>query len=438
MKFVITGAMYQMNPSQSPTLIQAAIERYKLSLACLDRPKAQIENAQALEILAARDALQKQMETEARVPDDLRSAIEELDTRLKQQAYRVTASVNLAEYRASFLAPHQVWWWNLDTVGDPHPWDRYDWLLKGLRLGAWTVNLGLLGTLSMRFLSGGSGLLEAFAIAFPSIIALIQAKNELTEAGQKGSAKLFTKLRIAPHLQEEAKLGSTLFVSALLIGVWSLQPSIAEWYNREGKNQQENKQLETAEQNYLKAIAFDSANPDAHYNLGNLYEEWLDVDSAQKQYIIAAKVGLPDAYNNLARLYIKQQKYPEAATLLYPIVSKILLDPKQAALEEVKYSFLKNYGWARFAQGQDEESFIYLQKAVEIADRPELAKYIRNPGAAHCLLAQVLERQKQPEAIVQWQKCRDLVGMRRGEEQINPEEDTWLITASKKLNEVGK
>ncbi|NKB18169.1 MAG: tetratricopeptide repeat protein [Pseudanabaena sp. CRU_2_10] len=279
-----------MNPPSPPlTPLQAALERYKLSLACLDRPKTQIKNVQALEILAARDALQKQMEAEAQVPVDLRSAIEELDTRLKQQAYRVTASVNLAEYRASFLAPHQVWWWNLDTVGEPHPWDRYDWLLKGLRLGAWTVNLALLGTLSMRFLSGGSGLLEAFAIAFPSIIALIQAKNELTEAGQKGSAKLFAKLGIAPHFTRRSKAWLDILVSALLIGAWLGQPSIAQWYNREGKKQQENKQLETAEQNYLKAIAFNSENPDAHYNLGNLYEEWLDVDNAQKQYAIAAK-----------------------------------------------------------------------------------------------------------------------------------------------------
>jgi tetratricopeptide (TPR) repeat protein len=429
-----------MNPPlPPPTPLQAALERYKLSLACLDRSKTQIKNVQALEILAARDALQKQRDAEAQVPVELESQIEELDTRLKKQAYRVTASVNLAEYRASFLAPHQVWWWNLDTVGEPHPWDRYDWLLKGLRLGAWTVNLGLLGTLSMRFLSGGSGLLEAFAIAFPSIIALIQAKNELTEAGQKGSAKLFAKLRIAPHLQEEAKLGSTLLVSALLIGVWLGQPSIAEWYNRQGKHQQENKQLGIAEQNYLKAIAFNSDNLDAHYNLGNLYEEWADVDNAQKQYAIAAKIGFPNAYNNLARLYIRQQKYPEATTLLYPIVSKILLDSKQAVSEEVKYSLLKNYGWARFKQGQDVEAFIYLQKAVEIADQPEVIKHIRNPGAAHCLLAQVMELQKQSEAISHWQKCRDLVGSRWSAlEQINPEEDTWRLIASEKLNKVAK
>ncbi|NKB18168.1 MAG: hypothetical protein HC770_09005 [Pseudanabaena sp. CRU_2_10] len=74
------------------------------------------------------------------------------------------------------------------------------------------------------------------------------------------------------------------------------------------------------------------------------------------------KRGFPNAYNNLARLYIRQQKYPEATTLLYPIVSKILLDSKQAVSEEVKYSLLKNYGWARFEQGQDVEAFIYLQR----------------------------------------------------------------------------
>ncbi len=427
--------------SPIPNPLQNALERYKISLDCLVLPKTPIDNERALEMLLARDALQKQMELEHQVPVDILSEIKELDTRLKQQAYRVTEVLNLDEYRASLPIPPEAWWWHLEKVGELHPLDRHDWVLRGLRITAWAVNLGLLGTLATRFLSGGSGLFEAIAITFPSVLALLQAKNELTEAGQKGSDKLLSKLGISPHWQEEAKLGSTLVVSALLVGVWLLQPSIAEWYNREGKHQQDNKQLKNAEQNYLKAIAFNSENLDAHYNLGNLYEEWLDVDNAQKQYAIAAKGGLPDAYNNLARLYIRQQKYPEATTLLYPIVSRILLDKEKNVSEEVQYSLLKNYGWARFEQGKehDEEAGIFLQKAVEIADRPEIAKYIRNPGAAQCLLAQVMERQKLPEAMAHWRQCQKLIGQRRtAGEQINPEEDSWLFIASKKLNNGGK
>jgi tetratricopeptide (TPR) repeat protein len=430
-----------VNPyAPTPNPLQDALERYKISLDCLVLPKTPIDNEQALEMLLARDVLQKQMELDLQVPVEILSKIKELDARLKQQAYRITEILNLGEYRVNLPIPPEAWWWHLEKVGELYPLDRHDWVLRGLRITAWAVNLGLLGALATRFLSGGSGLFEAIAITFPSVLALLQAKNELTEAGQKGSDKLLTKLGISPHWQEEAKLGSTLVVTALLVGVWLLQPSIAEWYNREGLKQQwKHKQLKNAEQNYLKAIAFNSENLDAHYNLGYLYEEWLDVDNAQKQYAIAAKGGLPDAYNNLTRLYILQKKYPEATTLLYPIVSKIQLDPKQAVTEEVKYSLFKNYGWARFAQDpDDEEASIYLHKAVEIADRPEIVDYILNPGAAHCLLAQLMERQKQPQFMAHWEKCRDLISSRRDKEQIHPEEDKWLDDAKKKLNKRGK
>ena len=59
-------------------------------------------------------------------------------------------------------------------------------------------------------------------------------------------------------------------------------------------------------------------------------------------------------------------------------------------------------------------------------------KYLKNQGSAHCLLAQVLERQKQPSALEQWQKCSDLGST------LNPDEDTWLHLANKKLKEAEK
>jgi len=89
-------------------------------------------------------------------------------------------------------------------------------------------------------------------------------------------------------------------------------------------------------------------------------------------------------------------------------------------------------GWVRFEQSRYEEAQQILQGAIGITNNPETAKYIRNPGAAHCILGQVLERQKQPTALEQWQKCCQLGST------LNPDEDTWLHLAQQKLKKAGR
>ena len=51
---------------------------------------------------------------------------------------------------------------------------------------------------------------------------------------------------------------------------------------------------------------------------------------------------------------------------------------------------------------------------------------MENPGVAHCLLAQVMERQRQ-SAIGEWKKCQELGSV------TNPDEDALLYQANQKL-----
>ncbi|MGB3693499.1 MAG: tetratricopeptide repeat protein, partial [Spirulinaceae cyanobacterium] len=138
---------------------------------------------------------------------------------------------------------------------------------------------------------------------------------------------------------------------------------------------------------------------------------------------------IPDAFNNLGRLYIKEKKYPQAVALL----SKgLVLAEKQGSVLEINYSIFKNLGWARLKQGRNTEAKQHLQAAIGIAQRQEAAQYISNPVAANCLLAQVLDEQKEKGAISEWQKCCQL-GSR-----LNADEDEWLYMAQQKLEQAGK
>ncbi|MBD2221140.1 tetratricopeptide repeat protein [Calothrix sp. FACHB-1219] len=405
------------------------LERYKTEIERLKVTDTSIDAEQVLEVLNARDAVQLALKGATFIPTSRLKQVLELDTELRKQAIQINKVIKaeqFAQWRESIHPPGEAWWWRLENLTPPHKWDRFDWLWKGLVVAGWTANLSLLINIATRFLSGGAGLLGASAVILPSILALLQASSELTKAGKEGFEKLLTKLNIPQHLQEEAKLGSTLLMTGFLLSFWLALPSISQLYNRNGLNNYQQGKLGAAEQDYLKAISLDADNADAHYNLGNLYEDLQDFEKARKHYQIAVGSDVPDAYNNLARLYIQDKKYSQARALL----QNGLVKAKD--LPEVRYSLFKNLGWVRFEEGRYEEAQLNLQAAIGIANNPEVAKNIQNTGAAYCILAQVMERQKQPAALEQWQKCCEQGST------LNADEDTWLHLARQKLQKAGR
>ena len=413
-------AKLRMNNPQLDT----TLKHYKAAIDRLEKTGA-INVEQVLDVLNARNAVQVALKETTPIPTSSLKQVLELDAELRKQAQQITKVVKteqFAQWRESVHPPAEAWWWKLENIAPVHKWDNLDWLWKGLTVAGWTANLSLLINIATRFLSGGAGLLGASAIILPSILALLQASSELTKAGKEGFDKLLTKLNIPQHLQEEAKLGSTLLMTGFLVSFWLALPSISQLYNSQGVSNTKLGKLGAAEQDYLKAISLDADNVDAHYNLGNLYEDLQEFEKAKKHYQIAVGSDVPDAYNNLARLYILDKKYPQATTLLQ---KGLLKAEKQNSLPKVRYSLYKNLGWVRFEQGRYDEAQAPLLTAIGIANNPETA-------SAHCILAQVMERQKQPTALEQWQKC-----CQQGS-TLNAEEDTWLYLAQQKLKKAGR
>jgi hypothetical protein len=429
--------------SPESSLLDVALIDYESVLSSLQNSETP-NSEQAVNILTARDKVQKALATENQVTANLLERLVALDNQLQENAALISQILDLAAYRNSLSVTTQDWWWNLDSTIESDSSDKFAWLWKGARLSVWTMNLGLLGTLATRFFSGASGLTEVLTIALPSILVLLQANNELTSSGQEGFNRLFNRLKIPPHLYEQAKFIPTASLFGFLLIIWFLQPQFSQEINREGRRAEEKGQLTNAEQNYLKAIALDSNNLDATYNLGNLYEELQNFDNARKYYIIAAKGGVPDAYNNLARLYILENKYSEAVLLLKDGLELMAQKEQQNTnvsndLNAVKYSMFKNLGWAKLKQANYGEAQGFLLGAIGIASQPEIQSYILNPGAANCLLAQVLEAQKSSEAVEQWRQCYDLVNKRLGPSDVrNAEEETWFSLAKQKLNLEGE
>lgn len=376
-----------------------------------------------LTILKSRDTLHAALNQHPTPDVHILETIQTLDSQLQEQASKMAQLLNLKDYRKSFPKPPEQWWWSLDKQVNVS-----GWVIKGLTVGAWALSLGLLGNISGRFLLGGAGVVGLSAVALSSLLTVIKARNDLTDAGRQGFETLLAKL-LPSHWHDNAKLGSTAVLAGGLFAFWLALPAISSRYNQQGQTAQSEGNLGTAEQNYTLAISLNPDNVDAHYNLGTLYEDIQELDKAKTQYLIAMRGNVPEAYNNLARIYLQPLK-PELNKAVVLLNQGIQLADTQQSSAEVKYSLYKNMGWVRFQQTRYPEAKSALETAIAISNQPD-ANYITNPASAYCLQAQTLEAQTQSGSIQAWQRCCQLGN------SSNPDEDTWLLQARTRLETEG-
>lgn len=407
---------------------KAAIERYRKAIENLSYGNTTSSTEQVLEILNARDAVHAALKQQTRISTTKLREIIELDTKLKSQAKKITQVINqdaseqLAQWRDSVHPLEEDWWWNLESIA-PYRWNAFYKLATAIFL---VINASVLVHIIIRFFNVNIGFWQACGIFVSSTITLLQARGEFTKTGQEFSDELLTQLKIPQYFREQTKLFSTLAVTILIFSVLLSLPNISHWYSNNGWEHYQKGRMGSAEQDYLRAISIDPNNVKAHQRLGSLYEDLNNFEQAQRHYLIAAKGNSPKAYNNLARLNIQKGKYSEAVALLQRGLKFADSQPK------VQYFLYKNLGWARFKQRRYQEAEPILQAAVAIANDNTATEEIIEPSSAHCLLAQVLDKQKKTDAIEQWQKCCQLGS------QYNPDEDKWLHLAQQKLKEVGK
>lgn len=390
-----------------------------------------IKEADILKILNARDVLYTALTQSSPPGTYLLSEILTLDHQLRDRADDIVPQFNFSAYRQSFPKSPEQWWWFLDELLQPPDSKPDDWLFKGLTTLAWAISIGLLVSISARFLLGGAGVAGLSAVALSNLLTLLKARSDLTDAGKEGVQVFFDRFEVPKPWRLRVKFGSTALLMGCLFIFWLALPSISRLYNQRGQSAQKVGKLGSAEQNYNRAIAIDPDNVDAHYNFGTLYEDIQDLEQAKTQYLIAIRGDLPEAYNNLARLYLESsaQNLNKALALLNQGIN---LTDQQQSHPEVKYSLYKNLGWARFKQ----EQYIWAKSALETAIAiheqlpSEEQKIVNNPGSAYCLLAQTLEAQDLPNTLPVWQRCCQLGNLG------NPEENAWLMIARQRFEAV--
>lgn len=397
--------------------VESALDDYATALAGLEASTVNSSPEKVLDVLIARDCLRLAVSESSQISRQTLLTISQLDQSFKQLMLQRRELKDIATWRDILSPPKEAWWWFLEASPTPHPWNRLDWLWEAVTVVMVIVNFSLVTEFVTRFLKGGLDPLGAFAIITQSLVAALAAGGTLTTAGRNFIDRALENLRIPQHFQHEVKLGLAVLVFFFLLSLNASLPQIANIYVQRGLTEQQEHQFASALENYRRATELDPNNMKAHYLLGNSYEQLQQLKEARSAYQVAVLGNVTEAFNNLARLYIVQEKnYSAAAALL-------MQGLQQNPDDKMRYFLLKNLGWARLGQKRYSEAQANLQEAIQLNSQQ---------ASAHCLLAQVLEAQgKKSVASKSWRNCRDYANGQ------NPDEDTWFGLAQERLKSVG-
>ena len=388
--------------------LDLAIQAYELAFSQLNSSDITFDEQQVLELLMARDHVQRAIEAEQTISLNTLTSLRSLDIDLVRRSADLAEVCDLSTWRRSLRPPDDAWWWHFEK----RPEDDRAWIWRILSTVVLTLALSVLIDTSTRFLRVGSDTFAIFAVLAQSILAMLAAGGALTNLGRHLLERVQVKRKFPSFF---GFILATLLLSIFLVFGLSL-PTIAIVYNNRGLDHYNAGRLTSAEYDYLRALSLNSDYVEAHYNLGLLYEDLQDYSRARDQYEEARQGDLDAAYNNLARLKIRDAEFSAAVALL--------LDGLSLTEDEtVRYDMLKNLGWARLQQGRLTEARVHLEEAVELEPRN---------AAAHCLLAQVYDALVDLEmGHAEWERCLQYASSN------NPDEDAWIGLARRALQPEG-
>ena len=399
--------------------LNSTLKSYEATIAVLEATSPTKERV--LDVLTARDVVRAALVAQNPASNSSLLLVNELDSRLKQQSKAIVQTINLTDWRSLIHPSADAWWWFLDE-SPFHPQNRRDSLWKGLSIVLLTISFGVGTSIYSAWFSTGLDVLGSFLASAQGVTTLLLG-NRLFKAEENRPLLGYSK--IPRYVWHQRICQMSFLLTGSILSLYFLQPRIAVLYTRRGINYYNAipRQIASAKSSFERATKLDPDNAAAHYGLGNVYEELGKLEPAQAEYEIAIQGGLPDAYNNQARLYILQEQFDRAAVLLEQGLERVSQD------RQVEYGLRKNLGWARLEQKRYDRAEAQLKEAIQLL--PQLK---RSEAAPYCLLAQVLERQdKLTQAQKNWESCKKYANPSK-----SLEEDSWLHIANQRRSEGGK
>lgn len=380
----------------------SALAKYK-DLALKLQAKHKITDKEALEILEARNTLHYVLDENKKIPQNVLLEIKNLDDVLRKYGYRIAAVLDLKNHQKAAPKNLDYWWWDAEELSKQHPLDTFDFLIKPLSIGAWSVCLGLLAAIITRFFSTSPDILGGITISLSTLVTVSKAKTDFTQAGKESLKEMLTKLKIPIYLHEEFKLGLTLILVGCFSLLWFRLPEISMWYLEQGQDDFRKNQVGDAISNHKRAIAIDDNNTRAYQSLGFLYEQIQQYEDAKEYYrkSLFSSGGLdlanPDEkniyllnYNNLGRMFIFDEQYEEAALILEKGLS-MSSTTDLVGRGWVEYALNSHLGYVRYQLEQYKFAHKNSRVAISLLENYPVLKRQSglSLGLPYCVMSQV-------------------------------------------------
>jgi len=413
--------------------LDETISDYAKALEHTHSDKPECPKSKVMDVFIARDRVAHVLANTQLATSYSLGRITELDQELRKDATRINSMANgptLANWRESLRPAESAWWWWLDV----HPAAESKFI--SLRaLAAWVcwlliaISLSFILEVVRRFLSTG---VDVPSIVLQGLLALLVGSTIIQLVGQVagGSTQVIGKQGKGNRKAQIVLAGLLVLVA---VGTELFRAQVVAHYSNQGVLNTREGKLSTAIENYQRAISLKPNDSLAHYNLASAYEGTLEYDKAEAEFHAAIRCDGQYclAYNRLARLYmLRRSDYVSALMLLKTGLEKLDLMKANSLINEsgyrdFRFALLRNRGWAYYGLG-------YYRQA---ADDLRLALEIRPRGAvAHCLFAQLLEAEKNPQrdsgkAMEEYTKC---VGY---SQLYDDNEESWLSLARERLSQ---
>ncbi|WP_448573536.1 tetratricopeptide repeat protein [Trichothermofontia sp.] len=384
--------------SETPAPIFSFWQAYEAAIADLETEQPAPTREQILAVLVARDAIQTHCQENTSLSAEALLQLAELDDRLKRQVNVIVRQGDLANWRASFQPPPSAWWWYLEAPAMVDRDDQLDWLWNGLAIICLTGFVTHFVTFIPLLLGSGLGALESLGILGPSGLLVVAISSLRGGEGQKLIQSTLKRTKIPPKYYSEATFGLSLLLMLLAIQCYYSKPKLADSYYRRALRLQSQGLIKEAQKELQRAQGFYPDNPDIAIALGMTHESLGNNNQAKPLYQQALASGNPLAFNNLGRIYLQEESFDQANTLL-------LMGLQRAQNPDEQFQLTRNLGWTALEQENYPRAQTYLQAALHL-DRKQADTNIGS-GMAHCFLAQAFVETNQPQkAALEWQNCQ--------------------------------
>ena len=276
-----------MNPLDHPSdsRLEQAIANYATALKAIEDAASSPSFEQLVEVLVARDAVEKIKQTTECATGNSLAQLIQLDQRLKDQGEKLAQTAQLTDCRRSIQPPETAWWWFLEPSPPQDPWfSRFDWCWNLLTVGCLVVAGTFATNTAQAFSTSGFDLLGTFSTITQGAGLVLVAGGALTDKGQKVVEKIWSSLKIPAWFHAEATF---IVAGLLLLASYSLNrnlPQVGNYYYHQGRDAEADDRWLIAKDNYERALKFTPSEAKLQIGLGKIYERLGQLAEAQKRY----------------------------------------------------------------------------------------------------------------------------------------------------------